>query len=124
MFSPGCIAASIAYFVSFEVGNLIETLGWLGFIADLGRWAFVTLLRIEAVVYLAVEVGWTVEPFAGSDEDAAGEPLRAIVAVWSAAIWSYIVVTIRAVRGCANRDVDLSLCRGDCCRAGKARNQC
>jgi hypothetical protein len=35
-----------------------------------------------------------VEPLASSDEDAATEPLWAVVAVGSAAIWSHVVVTV------------------------------
>ena|ERR1035437_9447388 len=121
MFSPGCIAA-ISYFVSFEVGNLIETLRRLGLIANFWRRPFVAALCVVAVVDVAVEVGWTVETLAGSDEDASGEPLGAIVAVGGAAIRGCIIVTVRAVRGCANRDAGLSLCRARCRYASKARN--
>jgi hypothetical protein len=46
----------------------------------------VTVVRVEVLVYPAVEAVGTVEPGTGSDKDAIGKPLRAVVAVGRAVI--------------------------------------
>jgi hypothetical protein len=66
---------------------------------------------IEAVIYVAVEAVWAVEPGAGSDEDASAEPLGPVVSVWSAAIRDVVEVAIWANRCCSDIDGDLGRCR-------------
>jgi len=52
------VAASIAHFVSFEVGNLIETFSRFGFIATGWPWPAIAVLRMETVIYMAMEALW------------------------------------------------------------------
>jgi hypothetical protein len=65
---------------------------------------------------MAVEVGRAVKPRAGSEEDAAYEPVGAIVAVGSAVIGWVIEVPIRTNRGRSDAYADRDL-RG-CQRSG------
>jgi hypothetical protein len=56
-----------------------------------------------------------VEPWAGSDEDPACEPVRSVIAVRRASVWIIRVITPFAHRGCtditrANTDADRDLC--------------
>jgi hypothetical protein len=68
------------------------------------------------VIYVAVKIVGAVKPWAGTDEYAASEPFRSIVAVGSATIGSVIIVAVRAVRGGAYADADADL--GFCFRSG------
>jgi hypothetical protein len=63
---------------------------------------------MEVVINAAAEVFWTVEPGTGTDEDAAAEPLRTVVAVRSAAVRHCVVVTIWTYRSNADVNLDLS----------------
>ena len=68
----------------------------------------VAMVGVEVIVYVAAELGAAMKPWAGTDEDAAGEPLRAVVAVRSAAIGRRFVISIGADRGWSDVDADLS----------------
>lgn len=73
------MAAAIAHFISLEMLDLANGVGRR---LTLGReGAFVTVVRMETVVHMADEVFRSMEPGSRADEDAAIEPLRAIVAV-------------------------------------------
>jgi hypothetical protein len=61
-----CAAAAITHLVSVEV---IE-----GLVSTVRMWTNVSVMWIEAVINVAVEVVGAVEPRAGSDEDAAAGP--------------------------------------------------
>ena len=74
-------------------------------------WTNVTVMWIEAVINVAMEVAWAVEPGTGSDEHAAIEPLGPVVPVWGAVVWGNVVVAVRADRRCSDIDGDLSGCR-------------
>ena len=60
--------------------------------------AAVSVMRIEAIVYMAVEIVGAAVPGAGSDEDAVVEPLRSVVAVRSATIRRVVVIPIGTSR--------------------------
>ena len=97
------VAVSITHFIGFEVLDLIQmpvrigsfTASWLG--------AAIAVLGMEAIVYMAAETFRTMEPRARANEDAAGKPLRAVVAVGSALIGRDIIIAIGTYR----RDSDL-----------------
>ena len=80
------------------------------------------MLRIERVVYFALEVVGAMKPRSNADEYAAIEPFRAVVAVGNAVIRGVIVVAVRAIRGDADFDRDLSLCFGSRCCKEDSRN--
>jgi hypothetical protein len=101
------VAASIAHFVSLEVGYLIETLSRIGFLATGWPWAVIAMLRMETVIYVAVEAFRTMKPWARANENPTGKPLRAVIAVWGAVVRRGIIVTIRTCR--RNSDVDAYL---------------
>ena len=90
MSAAACVAASITHLVSAE---MIE-----GLISTLRMWASVAVMRIEAVINMAVEIGRAVEPRASSDEHTAVEPLGPVVPIW-------------ASRFCSDIDRDLCMCR-------------
>jgi len=96
------VAAPITHLVSVEV---IE-----GLVSAFRMWTNVAVMGIEAVINVAVEVVGTVEPRADSDEHAAVKPLGPVVPVWRAAVWSVIVVAIRANRFCSDIDRNLRRC--------------
>jgi len=98
-----CAAAAVTHLVSVEV---IE-----GLVSTVRMWTSVSVMWIEAVINVAVEVAGAAEPRAGSDEDAAAEPFGPVVPVWRAVVRGHIVVAIRANRFCSDVDGDLSGCR-------------
>src|ERR1700758_2530049 len=96
------VAVSIPHLVSVEV---IE-----GFISTFRMRTSVAVVRIEAIVNVAVEAVRAVEPGADADEHAAVEPLGPIVAIRSAVVWREVVVAIRAHRFWPDIDGDLRGC--------------
>lgn len=76
----------------------------------------VTVIGMEAIIHVTSKVGRTMKPRTCPDEDAACKPFGAIVPVGSAAVGSSIIVAIRALRGDADFNADLSLYLGsaDC----------
>src|SRR5258707_15511148 len=100
--TAACVTAATTHLVSMEV---IE-----GLVSTSRKWTTVAVMWIEAVINVAVEVVGPVEPRAGSDEDAAGEPLGSVVPVWSAVVRGVVEVAIRANRRCSYIDGDLRGC--------------
>jgi hypothetical protein len=107
------VAAAVAGFVAFEVLGRSGMLGRGTFAAG-GKSAFIAVIGMEMVVYLTMKVGRAVEPPPCADEDAAGEPLRTVVAVGSAVVGSDIVVAVGAGRLGADLDADLGVGFGSC----------
>jgi hypothetical protein len=106
------VAATIAHFVAFEVGNVIDTLVGFGFFAAGWSWAAITVLGMEAVIYMAAEAFGAVKPRAHANEDAAAKPLRAVVAVGSAIIGRDVIVAIGTLRRDSDLDAYPRLCVG------------
>jgi hypothetical protein len=69
----------------------------------------VAVVRIVAVVHMAIEAARSVEPWTGSNEDSPRKPVRPIVAVGRAVIGSVVKVAVWAHRGCPNVDPDGNL---------------
>jgi hypothetical protein len=122
LFFADDVAASIAHFVCFEVGNLIETLSRLGLSATGWPWAGIAVLRMETVIYVAMEIGWAVKPRACPNEDAAYKPFRAIVPIGGALIRRDIVVPIGTHRRNSDLDGYLSLYCGSSHREADSGN--
>jgi hypothetical protein len=81
------------------------------YVSSRRKWTTVAVMRIEAVINVTIKAVVAVEPGAGSDEDAAGEPLGSIVPVWGAIVWCVIEVAIRADRRDSDVDRNLGGCR-------------
>src|SRR6202012_4328462 len=94
------VAPSIARFVAMEV---IER-----FRAALRYRSVIAVMRIVAVIDVAVEAVRAMEQRACPEEHAAHEPVGTIVAVRRAVKGSVVKVAVRAYRGCA--DTDCHLC--------------
>jgi hypothetical protein len=119
------VAVPITHLVSVKVLHVFGMKVPAGSFATGGIWAVIAVLGVEVVIYVTVEMIWTVKPGAGTDEDAACEPLRAIIAVWSAVIGRSFVVTVRAHRSRAYVDADLSLrCRSRDCNPESSHCSC
>ncbi len=72
------MATPVSHFVWLEVGNLIETISWLGSIASVVYWAVIAMVRMEMIIYTTVEVGGSMKPRASANEYATNEPFGAI----------------------------------------------
>ena len=93
------VALSVTRFVCLEV---LE-----GPCAALGQWSVVAIMRIPAVIDVAIEAVWAMEPGTGSDENSAGKPIRPIVAVRGAAIRRIVKISVWAYRRRSNIDGNL-----------------
>jgi hypothetical protein len=71
----------------------------------------IAMLWIKAVINMAIEVVRAVKPWAGSDEDASGEPLGSVVPIWSAVVRRVVEVAVWANWRNSNIDRDLGRCR-------------
>jgi hypothetical protein len=116
------VAVSIAHFVWFEVGNLIETSSRIGLLATGWPWAVIAVLRMETVIYVAMEVGRAVKPRTRPNEDASYKPFRAIVPIGGAIVRWRIVVAIGTHRRSSDLDAYLSLHRGSSHREADSGN--
>jgi hypothetical protein len=89
------MALAVARFVAVEV---VE-----GLIAMLRHWTNIAVAWVVPIVDVAIVAVAAVIPGTGSDEyAAAAEPVRAIVAVWSARVRGVVEVSVRAYRGYAD----------------------
>lgn len=75
----------------------------------LGQRAVIAVMRVEAVVDVAVESVRTVKPRSGADKNAVEEPVRTIIAVRSAIIRRILEVPVWAygLRANVNAEADL-----------------
>src|ERR1700728_2159404 len=105
VFAASCMAGiadmtvSITRLVAAEVVELL--------IAARRQRSVIAMMRIVAVIDVAVEAGMAVKPGAGSDEDSVGEPVGPVVAVGRAIIRSIVKVPVRADWGYSDADGDL-----------------
>jgi hypothetical protein len=88
----------------------IDTLRRLRFLASFWKWTLIAVLRMETVIYVALEVAGAVKPWASANEAVAVKPLRTVVASGGTVIRSDVIVTIGTFGGYPNGDADLSLC--------------
>src|SRR5271168_2314472 len=100
VFAAACVAVSVTHLVAVEVLHVGHVV--VGMIAVVGIWAVVPVVGVVVVIDVAVEVFGAVIPRAGTDEDAAAEPLGPVVPVGSTAVGSGVVVAVGAV----GRDTD------------------
>jgi hypothetical protein len=109
------IVASVAY-VALPISRLVGVEIAIRLFPACRVWSPVAATRIETVVDMAIKPMRAMEPGAGSEEHPANEPIRPIVAIRRAIIWSKVVVAIRAYR--RRPDVDRYL-RGRARRAAQ-----
>ena len=112
--SRAYVALAVAGFISLEV---IEAGG-----TALGEGAVVAVTGIEAVIYVSVEAGVAMEPWAGADEDSANEPVGAVIAVRCAVIRRIVEVSVRAHRSDADVDGNLGRSAGGTNRKSKGKH--
>jgi hypothetical protein len=98
------VASSVARLIAVEVVELL--------LAATRQGTVVPVVRIVAVVDMAVETGMAVEPGAGSDEHSADIPIGPIVAVGSAVVGRIVEIAVGAAGGRADVDADGNLGRG------------
>ncbi len=102
------MSVSVVDFVAMEVGWRMGMFG-RGVLAASWHGAVISVVGMEVVIHVSVEVRRAMEPRASTDEDAARKPFGAVVAIGRAVIRSGVVVAVRTVRGDTNVDADLSL---------------
>jgi hypothetical protein len=102
------VAAPIARFICLKVGNLIKVPIGIGSVARVRSWPMVSVLGMEMVIHMTMEAFRSVEPWPGADENSAGKPFRAIVAIGGTCVWWNIVVSIRTRRRDTDVDAHLS----------------
>jgi hypothetical protein len=112
------MAAAVSHLVTVELRFGVLD----GFFAAGWHRAVVAGVDVEVVVDVAAEVLRAVEPGAGPDEDAAGEPLRTVVAMRSAGVGRVIVIAVGAHGGRSDAYGDLSMCPRRC-GLGKADDE-
>jgi len=108
------VALAVACFISLEVVEALR--------AALGERAVVAVAGIEAVIYVSVEAGVAMEPWAGADEDSANEPVGAVIAVRCAVIRRIVEVSVRAHRSDADVDGNLGRSAGGTNRKSKGKH--
>lgn len=88
MASVAYVASSISRLVRLEV---VEALG-----SALRQRSAITMMRIKAVIDMAVKAVWSVKPGASSNKHPANKPIGPVITVWSTVVWSIVEVPVRA----------------------------
>ncbi len=110
MVAAAGVSFSVTHFVALKVLDRVGVMH--GLFVPLGHGPLVSMSGIEMIVYVSVEICGAVKPWAGTDENAATEPLRAIVAIGGAVIGRDVVVSIRTDWRGADTHSDLGGCIG------------
>ncbi len=79
----------------------------------LGNRSVVTMMRVIAIVDVAIKAVTAMKPGTGSDEQTAIEPVWPIVAVGRATVRGVVEITVGTVRGHSDVDANLSWGRGN-----------
>jgi hypothetical protein len=111
------VSVAIAHLVPMEVlGGAMPPV--MGSVAIVGIFTMVAVIRMVVIVDIAMEVFGAVKPGAGTDKDAIGKPLRAVITVGSATVRRHIVITVRTSGRDTDADANLGLGSGStCCNA-------
>ena len=111
------VAVAIARLVSVKVlGGAVPPV--TRSVAMVGIFPAVAVVRVVAIVDIAVEVFRAVKPWAGTDKDAVGKPLGTVVAVGSATVRRGLEVTVGTSGRYSDADAHLGLGSGStCCNA-------
>jgi len=112
------VPVPVPHFVALEVRG-IDTLSFFRLLADFRHGSFITVVRMVAVVYVAMKVVWPVKPWAYADENASVKPFRAVIASRGTGVRGNVIVTVRAIGGHSHLDADLS---GGCRGSGRYAN--
>ena len=110
--SGGEVAVAVAHVGGLEAMEVVRR---CMVAAVLREAAVIAVAGIEVAIHGAVEVVGAMEPGAGSDEDAAIEPLRAVVAVRRAVVGGVVIVAVGAFGRGADIDADGNLGVGFWC---------
>lgn len=102
----GCIAYVPPPVAGFVAAKMVERHR-----SALRQRSVITIVGVIAVVDMAVKAAPAVEPGTGSNEYAACEPIRSIVAVRSTVVGRVVEVAVRADRRTAHADTDGDLRR-------------
>jgi hypothetical protein len=90
--------------VTLAIASLVAVKVIEGSFAASRHGASVAVVRVVAVVHMAVEATRSMKPRTRSKEHAAGKPIRSIVAIGRAVVRGIVIVSIRAYRGGSNVD--------------------
>jgi hypothetical protein len=107
VFAAG-LMGSVSY-VALPIARLISVEVIEAFFTASRKRSGVAMVRIIAVVDVAVKAAMAVEPGASSNKDSAQKPVGAVVAVGGAIVRGIVEVAVRADRGNANVDGNLGL---------------
>ena len=93
------VALPVARLVGLEVGKRL--------VPAVRHGSSVAVVRVIAIVDMAIETVAAVEPRSSTDEHAAGKPIRPIIPIRRAIIRRIVEITIRAFRRNSNPDDNL-----------------
>jgi hypothetical protein len=104
--------AGIAMVMAMPIAHVIAmeclTVGY-SMLATCREAAMISIMRVEVVVDVPIEIIMAVVPRTRADENAAVKPLRAVVAVGSTVVWSVVIVAVRASRLDTDADANADL---------------
>jgi len=104
----GPVVASVAY-MALPITRLVCVEVVERLFAARRHGSSITVMRVVAVVYVAIEAVMTVEPRAGADEYPVTVPIRPVISVDSTVVRSVVVISVGASGLNTDVDTDLSL---------------
>lgn len=98
----GLVAVGIMHRIAAEMLVMLR-----GVLSSRRKVTVISVAVVVTMIDVPIEMLGSMEPGTSADEDAAGEPLRAIVAVRSAVVWWHLIVSIGTNRSRTYADTDL-----------------
>lgn len=117
---PAAVVASITNMAS-TIPRLVPAEVVEGPVIAIGKRSVITVMRIPAIIDMAVKTTRAVEPGAGSDKHSAHIPIGSIVAIGGAIVGRIVEVTVGAYRRSSNIYANGNLSRR-CVRAARQGN--
>jgi hypothetical protein len=97
------VTSSIARFIGAETNK--------GTLATLGHGAVIAVTRIPAIIYVAPETVWAVEPWSDTDKHTVNEKIRPVVAIRGAIVGCIVEVPVGTYGLGTDVDADTDLSR-------------
>jgi hypothetical protein len=104
----GSVVASVAY-MALPITRLVCVEVVVRLFPARRHGSGITVMRVVAVVYVAIEAVMTVEPRAGADEYPVTVPIWPVISVDGTVVRSVVVISVGASRLNTDVDTDLSL---------------
>ena len=80
-----------------------------------GECAMISLAVVVVMIDMAIEMFWSMKPWASTNKDTAGKPFRAVISVGRTIVWRDFIIAVRAIGRCSDINGNLRVCLSGAC---------